>query len=106
MNGDGSFERKGPLKLLVDPDSATCRMVQGSPEKTIPINRSHSEMVKFRSDDIELDTILSKIRDICDLDGHQEPHSKLAPPPPNLLPAIADDTSEESVDYQAFLKSV
>ncbi|KAK0631354.1 hypothetical protein B0T14DRAFT_597045 [Immersiella caudata] len=59
-----SYDKKGPLKLLVDPDSATCPLIHESPELTIAINRNHSDMVKFIPDDPDLDVIISKLEEI------------------------------------------
>ncbi|KAK5989024.1 hypothetical protein PT974_10522 [Cladobotryum mycophilum] len=44
---DGSWDRNGPLAVLVNPDSATCHQNRKSKALTIPINDDHTNMVKF-----------------------------------------------------------
>ncbi|GLA48100.1 hypothetical protein AnigIFM63604_003194 [Aspergillus niger] len=44
---DGQVARKGEAVKLVSEDSATCGFIKSDPGVTIPINKSHSDMVKF-----------------------------------------------------------
>lgn len=52
------------MKILVDPVSATCRLIHTCPELTIAIDRNHSDLIKLNRDDPDLDIIISKLREI------------------------------------------
>ena len=55
----------GPCEVLVTQPSAThCRPWEGGPEHICPINRTHSEMVKFGLEDAEYEKVLKRIQDL------------------------------------------
>ncbi|KAI9164142.1 Protein SERAC1 [Paramyrothecium foliicola] len=66
---DGSWDRNGPLAVLVNPDSATCyrNRSQKHLSYTIPINEDHTNLAKFSRGDVNLATILSLCRKMCDV---------------------------------------
>ncbi|KAI0117885.1 hypothetical protein GGR51DRAFT_500479 [Nemania sp. FL0031] len=60
---NGRYSRSGPEDILVPQDSATRKSHQLRTPTTFPINENHSDMVKFRQDDPNLQIVLSKLRE-------------------------------------------
>jgi len=61
---DGSWDRLGPCRVLVDPDSATCHNNRKNKAATIPIHKDHSNMVKFTRGDTCFGIIAVSIAEI------------------------------------------
>lgn len=61
MSLPGKISMDGPQAVLVSRESATCRFVETDTSVTIPIQATHSEMVKFTRDSHILHIIISKI---------------------------------------------
>ncbi|KAK3321504.1 hypothetical protein B0T19DRAFT_374928 [Cercophora scortea] len=61
---DGEINRDGPPAILVSRESATCRFNEIDPSTTLPINASHSDMVKFPRDHRHYHDVISKLFDI------------------------------------------
>ncbi|KAI0466703.1 hypothetical protein F4859DRAFT_496404 [Xylaria cf. heliscus] len=68
---DGSYSRSGPEEILVTKESATRSHYRLRTPVTFPINENHSDMVKFRQDDLNLHIVLSKLRGLCESQGIQ-----------------------------------
>ncbi|KAJ4299611.1 hypothetical protein N0V90_004857 [Kalmusia sp. IMI 367209] len=63
---NGNWSMKGPLAVLVTKPSATlCRPQELSAEHICAINRTHSEMVKFRPEDAEYEKVLPRIKGLA-----------------------------------------
>ncbi|KAH8897563.1 hypothetical protein GQ53DRAFT_712018 [Thozetella sp. PMI_491] len=63
---NGKWEMDGPRAVLVSPQSAThCRPWEDGPEYRCPINRTHSEMVKFGHHDEEYDKVIERIKGLA-----------------------------------------
>ncbi|PNP46477.1 hypothetical protein THARTR1_10799 [Trichoderma harzianum] len=60
---DGNWSENGPLAVLVNRDSATCNYNGNDGSLTIPINKSHSNMVKFSRGDNDLGKIIFSLND-------------------------------------------
>lgn len=65
MQGNGSFARTGPFVVLVSRESATRGLFGTDFNNTFPINRDHSEMVKFADDDPICQDVLARLSVIC-----------------------------------------
>ncbi|CAH0047656.1 unnamed protein product [Clonostachys solani] len=77
---DGTWERNGPLAVLVNPDSATCHHNRSRKNRvyTIPINEDHTNMVKFSRGEPNLGVILTVLTDLCfTRDEHHHTHTHL-----------------------------
>ncbi|KAM6478238.1 nacht and ankyrin domain-containing protein [Trichoderma sp. SZMC 28011] len=62
----GRWTMSGEPAVLVSKSSAThCRPWENGPEHICAINRTHSEMVKFRQEDPEYDRILGRIKSLA-----------------------------------------
>ncbi|KAK5993735.1 hypothetical protein PT974_07172 [Cladobotryum mycophilum] len=60
---DGNWKMNGPKEVLVNKASATqCRPWDNDPGRICPINRNHSEMVKFRRNDPEYDRVIQILK--------------------------------------------
>lgn len=55
----------GPPLILVDKDSATDRLRQSDSISILPIDRSHSELVKFSQDDPDYVETLGLVREFA-----------------------------------------
>ncbi|CAG9990569.1 unnamed protein product [Clonostachys byssicola] len=64
LQNDGSWSRNGTPAVLVNPDSATCHNNTKNKLSTIPINKNHSNMVKFSRGDKDLGSILSYVSEL------------------------------------------
>ncbi|KAK3319651.1 hypothetical protein B0T19DRAFT_270056 [Cercophora scortea] len=62
---DGTWNKQGTPTVLVSPDSATNNQCRKDKSVTIPINRDHSNMVKFSRGDAQLGIVLSSIIEVC-----------------------------------------
>ncbi|KAH6857077.1 hypothetical protein B0I37DRAFT_89683 [Chaetomium sp. MPI-CAGE-AT-0009] len=62
---DGSWDRCGPHRVLVNPESATFHNCRKDKSVTIPIGKDHSSMVKFGRGDTYLGIITNSIAEIC-----------------------------------------
>ncbi|KAK0714484.1 hypothetical protein B0H67DRAFT_553198 [Lasiosphaeris hirsuta] len=62
---DGTWATTGPPAILVSIASATCHYHRKDKSVTIPINESHSNMVKFSRGDPNLEIIMESVRDLC-----------------------------------------
>jgi hypothetical protein len=63
---DGKWQMKGPPAVLVNKSSAThCRPWENGPEHICPINRTHSDMVKFGLYDHEYEKVLARIQGVA-----------------------------------------
>ncbi|KAK3684319.1 hypothetical protein B0T22DRAFT_493833 [Podospora appendiculata] len=62
--GDGTIGRHGPPAILVSRESATCRFNEIDPSITLPMNATHSDMVKFTRDHLHYHDVISKLLDI------------------------------------------
>ncbi|KAH6851067.1 hypothetical protein B0I37DRAFT_373108 [Chaetomium sp. MPI-CAGE-AT-0009] len=62
---DGKWQMKGPPAVLVNKSSAThCRPWENGPEHICPIDRNHSNMVKFGPHDHEYEKALARIQGV------------------------------------------
>lgn len=52
------------MAVLVNTDSATCHYHRGDRSVTIPINKDHSNMVKFSRGDVDLDKIIISLNEL------------------------------------------
>ncbi|CRK16662.1 hypothetical protein BN1708_002918 [Verticillium longisporum] len=64
---DGTWAKDGDPTVLVNPDSATCYFNRHDKTATIPINKDHSNMVKFSRGDANLSSILVSLLELCSL---------------------------------------
>jgi len=58
------WEKSGDPSRLVSPESATSHYCRKNKAVTIPINRNHSDMVKFTRGDTNLGSIISSLKDM------------------------------------------
>ncbi|KAK1238167.1 hypothetical protein MKX08_002746 [Trichoderma sp. CBMAI-0020] len=61
---DGSWSKNGPSAILVNPESATCHYYRNDKSLTIPINKDHSNMVKFSRGNNDLRKIIFSLNDL------------------------------------------
>lgn len=54
--------------MLVSPDSATCHYYRKDKSLTIPINKDHSNMIKFSRGDSTLGPVLVSLKELCSLE--------------------------------------
>lgn len=53
----------GPFTILVPPQSAMhCRPLENGQDNTFPINRAHSEMVKFGLEDDVYEKVVERVK--------------------------------------------
>ncbi|KAL7895514.1 hypothetical protein HDV64DRAFT_95259 [Trichoderma sp. TUCIM 5745] len=64
---DGSWCKEGPSAALVNIDSATGHYHRKDKSLMIPINKDHSNMVKFSRGDNDLGKILISLKELCSL---------------------------------------
>ncbi|KAM0511390.1 hypothetical protein ACHAPE_009905 [Trichoderma viride] len=88
---DGSWCKKGPLAVLVNTDSATCHYYSKDKSLTIPINKDHSNMVKFSRGDNDLGKIIVSLKELCSLQGR--------------LGQLLLATNDASQNQQSFLRA-
>ncbi|VUC22222.1 unnamed protein product [Clonostachys rosea] len=67
LDGSSGWNKRGPLAILVNSRSATCRLDEKNPSMTFPINETHSEMVKFPKGCALCKIVCSKLRQMCDI---------------------------------------
>ncbi|KAI4862015.1 hypothetical protein F4820DRAFT_39340 [Hypoxylon rubiginosum] len=78
---EGRWKMDGPRAVLVSPQSAShCRPWEDGLEYRCPINRTHSEMVKFGPQDEEYEKVVERIKGIV----RRAPSSAKSPLQPNL----------------------
>lgn len=65
MQADGSFARGGPLVVLVSSESATRGLFGSDYKNVFPINRDHSDMVKYAYNDPVCQEVLTRLSEIC-----------------------------------------
>ncbi|XXH04158.1 Peptide chain release factor 1, mitochondrial [Hypoxylon texense] len=81
QNQGDRWKMEGPRTVLVSPQSAThCRPWESGLEYRCPINRTHSEMVKFGPQDEEYEKAVERIKGIV----RRAPSSVKSPLQPNL----------------------
>ena len=68
LGANGKWQRTGDPATLVHPESATCRIYRKNQFLTFPINKDHSNMVKFSRGDPCLDVITSSLVEIFSLE--------------------------------------
>jgi hypothetical protein len=61
---NGKYQRSGPEKVFVSPESATGLRNIVDPSSTIQINANHSEMVKFSQGNELINLIASRLQDV------------------------------------------
>ncbi|EFX02408.1 nacht and ankyrin domain containing protein [Grosmannia clavigera kw1407] len=80
---NGVWKMEGPPAILVAPESAThCRHWEEGEQYKCPINRTHSEMVKFGPQDAEYEKVLQRVKRIV----QKAPFCAKTPIQPRLSP--------------------
>ncbi|KAL4879458.1 hypothetical protein BJY04DRAFT_220054 [Aspergillus karnatakaensis] len=81
VNASGEVGRHGSEAILVSRESATCRLVHNNDSVTIPINATHSDMVKFERGSHYFDIVISKLSHILSSTRYvQQPISEAESP--------------------------
>ncbi|KAI0601118.1 hypothetical protein F4775DRAFT_607246 [Biscogniauxia sp. FL1348] len=83
---NGTFSRSGPQEILVSKDSATRNLYKLYSSSTFPIDESHSDMVKFRRGDSNLNIVLTKLQAVCGRREHQLHNGLLSTHEPSTYP--------------------
>jgi hypothetical protein len=63
----GKYQRSGPERVFVSPESATGLRNIVDPSSTIQIDANHSDMVKFSYGNMLIDRIASKLQDVLNI---------------------------------------
>jgi hypothetical protein len=86
------WDRKGPLAILVSQYSATCR--QQNPSTIFPVQRNHSDMVKFDRGQHYTKIVCLKILDITRADASNLPEESVHNIPANRAAASGPQENE------------
>jgi hypothetical protein len=83
--------------VLVSPDSATCHYYRKDKSLTIPINKDHSNMIKFSRGDSSLGPVLISIKELCSLEklttGFPPPEDDIAWDSRSIAPSLETDAT-------------
>ncbi|KAI1140023.1 hypothetical protein F5Y05DRAFT_411088 [Hypoxylon sp. FL0543] len=66
---DGSFTRGGLEEILVSKESATRSLYGTRSSAVFPVNRNHSDIVKFLADDPNVRVVVDKLQESCGRDS-------------------------------------